>query len=163
MTNLFYPKFNEYLAYDPETGIVTQKKNKGTRSKAGTRAGGLNISIGYRYLMFDKINYLEHRVIWLLTTGDWPKQEIDHINRIRDDNRLCNLREVTRLENSLNSPLRNSNRAHGVHWVKASNKYKVVFRINGVDKYFGYFSDYDEACKIAEQAKQKLGIAYANN
>lgn len=162
MTNLFYSRFNEYLSYDPETGIVTWKKNKG-KSKAGTRAGGLNISIGYRYLMFDKLNYLEHRIIWLLTTGDWPKQEIDHINRVRDDNRLCNLREATRLENSLNSPCRRLNTVHGVHWSKQNNKYKVVFRVNGIDRYFGYFYNYDEACKAAEQAKQKLGIDYANN
>lgn len=159
MTNLFYSKFNEYLSYDPETGIVTWKKNKGKRIKAGTRAGSLNISIGYRYIMFDKINFLEHRIIWVLTTGDWPKQEIDHINRIRDDNRLCNLREVTRLENSLNSPCRRLSKAHGVNWSEANNKYKVVFRVKGIDRYFGYFLDYNEACKVAEQAKQKLGIA----
>jgi len=158
MTNVLYKMMSKYLAYNAETGVITWIKSKGSRGKVGERAGNLNKTIGYRFIMFEKANYTEHRIAWLLTTGSWPKGEIDHVNRDKSDNRLCNLREATRRENSLNSPLRNENRVHGVHWSAAHNKWKVVFRVNTKDNYFGYFVNYEEACKKAEEAKELLGI-----
>ncbi len=163
MTNIIYEKMSKYLAYDPETGVITWIKAKGSRAKVGQRAGNLNVALGYRFIMFNKCNYTEHRIAWLLATGEWPKEELDHINRNRSDNRLCNLREATRLENSLNSPQRLKNRAHGVHWSRAHNKWKVVFRVNTKDRYFGYFTNYEDACEKAEEAKQLLGISYARD
>ena len=47
--------------------------------------------------------YLQHRVAWALHYGEWPASFIDHINHIRDDNRIHNLRVVTRAENNSNA------------------------------------------------------------
>lgn len=54
---------------------------------------------GYVILKIKGKKIAYHRVVWFLCKGKFPKNEIDHINRIRDDNRIENLRDVTRQEN----------------------------------------------------------------
>ena len=70
--------------------------------KMGEPAGTLN-SDGYRAININKKIYMEHRLVWFYVTGEWPTNVIDHINRNRADNRLENLRDVSRQENSLNT------------------------------------------------------------
>lgn len=73
------------LKYNPATGSLTWKVNKG-RAKAGDVAGYLDPS-GYIRLRIDQSSYWAHRVVWLMVTGDWPAQVIDHRNLKRADNR----------------------------------------------------------------------------
>jgi len=71
------------------------------KSRAGTEAGHLNtdgyIRVGYK----GKVRQL-HRVVWLWHTGEWPQGDCDHINGDRQDNRIENLRDVSRQENIKN-------------------------------------------------------------
>ena len=78
---------NSIFDYDPDTGFVSYKST-------GKRAGH-ETSTGYRKLSIKGKLYFEHRIIWLLVHGHFPKKgSIDHINRVRHDNRLCNLRDA---------------------------------------------------------------------
>jgi hypothetical protein len=72
--------------------------------KAGSTAGSVKRN-GYVAIKIDGVLYKAHRLAWYLGTGVWPAPEIeiDHINRVKGDNRLCNLRLVTRIGNQANT------------------------------------------------------------
>jgi hypothetical protein len=97
----------DVLNYDPETGDLTWKHNKG-RAKVGAVAGS-PCNNGYIQIKHERILYKAHRLAWFLANGEQP-EEIDHINRNKADNRLCNLRNVTKSLNQLNS------KATGITW-----------------------------------------------
>ena len=88
------------LSYDPETGVITYKVSRGSRS-AGSVAGSIKGSTGYRVILFQRQGYLAHRVAWFLAHNEQP-DIIDHINHDPLDNRLCNLRNVSTSANQLN-------------------------------------------------------------
>lgn len=89
----------ELFDYNPDTGLFTWKVAKARRIKAGDVAGNLN-NTGYIHIRVDGKNYQAHRLAWLYTHGKFPDNCIDHINGIKDDNRISNLRDVTTQENN---------------------------------------------------------------
>lgn len=95
-------RVREILSYDPDTGIFRWRVSTGPRCKVGDEAGVIG-GPGYRYMSIDGRKVLAHRLVWLWVHGYWPSQQIDHINRIRTDNRLANLREATPLQNRWNA------------------------------------------------------------
>ena len=86
----------DVVQYDPHTGQVSGRK------PTKTKAGYYEVTIKYR-------RYYVHRLAWFLVHGEQP-DDIDHINRDRSDNRLCNLRNVSRKVNAAN------NASRGVCW-----------------------------------------------
>jgi HNH endonuclease len=86
------------LYYFSDTGGLVWK----TGRRKGKVAGHVN-SRGYRVVWCGGRLLRAHRVIWLWMTGEWPEFDVDHQNRVRDDNRWSNLREATRSENMGNS------------------------------------------------------------
>jgi hypothetical protein len=102
----------ENLRYDPETGYLwwtKQNLGSGTPKNLHKPAGCLynhgyiSVESSHKGIRF---RYYAHRLAWFLYYGVWPKNDIDHINNVRDDNRLENLREATRSENSGNQKVR---------------------------------------------------------
>lgn len=89
------------LAYDPDTGVFTRLKtdNPNPAAVVGGVAGHVQPH-GYRHIRVGDHRYLAHRLAWFYVYGVWPADEIDHINRDRDDNRISNLRLVDRLLNN---------------------------------------------------------------
>lgn len=83
----------QHFSYDAETGILARILGRNT---------GRNFVARYRMVSFKDRSYLEHRIIWAIVHGYWPKQ-VDHINGNKVDNRLCNLREATAAQNIWNS------------------------------------------------------------
>jgi hypothetical protein len=63
---------------------------------------GTTLHHGYRRVILHQKHYQAHRLAFYIAYGEWPKQVIDHINRIKDDNRLVNLRDVSISVNARN-------------------------------------------------------------
>lgn len=138
----------ELLAYDPETGIFTWKLRCGT-AKIGNRAGCIN-KLGYRVIRLNGQLYTAHRLVWLVVHGTWPCSDTDHINGVKDDNRIANLREATRAENACNSSQRINNTSgyKGVGYRKDINKFRArCYDRDGNERHLGHFSTAIEAAR----------------
>jgi hypothetical protein len=122
------------------------------------RAGVLG-GEGYRYVQWRGVRFREHRLIFLLIKGYLPNN-IDHINGVRDDNRIENLRECTSAENNRNkkiSPL-NTSGVKGVYWEKCRNKWCARIRIEGKRLNLGRFdklADAEFAVRFARELYHK--------
>lgn len=88
------------FAYCPDTGRLTYRS--GTPWHAIGQEAGAVYGDGYRMVSVNGRCYRVARLIWLYMTGEWPRRTIDHINRVRDDDRWENLRDVSQRENTLN-------------------------------------------------------------
>ena len=147
--------------YNSDTGILTWRersdvpKNWNTRY-AGTEAGSEHV-YGYRNVCINYISYPVHRIVWLYVHGSWPN-EIDHINRVRNDNRLINLRSVTRSENNKNHSMQNNNTTGITGVTRRSNGiYEARISINGKRKHLGQSRSLEKAIRIRILAEKKYG------
>lgn len=136
------------LAYDANSGLlrwtVRKSQRVGVGQVAGYRAAG-----GYVRVEVDGKSYAAHHIAWLLSTGNWPKQEIDHINGRRDDNRLANLRDVSRAENVQNID------ALGVTRTR-SGKWRAQISVGNRKRAIGTFAEHREAVRAYRLAKSEL-------
>lgn len=144
------------LHYDQETGIFTRKVSTSNSVKAGDAAGCPG-GDGYLQIAVLSRKYQAHRLAWLHTNGAWPKGQIDHINRIRTDNRIANLREVTNKQNQQNASKRSDNTSGhtGVSWNKRISKWRAQIEHNQKRIHLGYFTDIEDAI-AARKAAEKL-------
>ncbi|HBA3690165.1 TPA: HNH endonuclease [Escherichia coli] len=138
--------------YDPVTGRLQHKANR-RRVKAGTYADSTRRADGYRQVALrldgKQCHLKAHRVAWIIAHGAIPHgKQIDHINGIRDDNRLCNLRLVTQREND-----QNRRKARGYSWNKGCSKWEAYIRVDGVLLHLGLFTT--EAAARAAYLKAK--------
>jgi len=128
--------------------------------KVGDAAGSIN-GTGYRRVGIDGRYYTEHALVFLMHHGYVPS-EIDHINGDRADNRIENLRAVTRSQNQYNKrPQRNASGYRGVSWHKKSGKWCVRIGINDKVKSMGYYDDIELADLVAQEARSKFYGQYA--
>ncbi len=104
-----YERVKEILSYDPATGLFKWIKTLSNRAQAGNVAGCYRKD-GYLVIRFDGKLYLGHRLAWLLVTGNWPKQEIDHKDGNPSNNKWGNLREATHSENITNQAAHKNNK-----------------------------------------------------
>ncbi len=144
------------LNYDPETGIFTWKVRTSASVKAGDVAGCPGVN-GYLRISVQSRLYQAHRLAWLYVYGVWPKDQIDHINRNRSDNRRANLREVTHKQNQQNKskPSSNTSGHPGVYWCRRRSKWRAKIEHNYKQVHLGYFTDIEEAL-AARKAAEKL-------
>ena len=158
MTELTQERVHELFDYDANTGVVTNRVSR-SNAAAGAVAGSMDIS-GCRRLRVDYKLYLAHRIAWLFHYGAWPAGEIDHINGIRDDNRIINLRDVTHMENRRNSKrsVNNTSGVTGVSWYKKTGMWSSRIRVDGKWKFLGYFDDFNEAVKTRRSAEREHGF-----
>ena len=115
----------EMLIYEPHTGEFIWRRHMSPRIRAGAPAGFTNLD-GYVYIGINGDKFSAHRLAWLISTGSWPKQQIDHINGNRGDNRFSNLRDVSNSTNGKNRVLRKDNKVQmvGISWCDR-NKWRV--------------------------------------
>lgn len=140
------------LDYDPETGVLTWRAGK--RGKAGYADDG------YRSVKVRGRACREHRVAWAIAHGQWPQHTIDHINGIKCDNRLSNLRDVPNSENQKNRPKQANNMSGctGVYWHKPSQKWRAKVKIDGWWKWIGDFQHKFDAILARLLAERDLGF-----
>ncbi len=124
--------------YDPVTGRLHHKANR-RRVKVGSYADSTRRADGYRQvaLRLDGKQYQlkAHRVAWILAHGAIPHgKQIDHINGIRDDNRLCNLRLVTQREND-----QNRRKARGIAGIRAVANGRLTYALMVYSVTLAYF------------------------
>ena len=151
------------LTYDENTGIFRWKEdNKFSRIKSGTKAGFIHVH-GYVKICINRKSYMAHRLAWLYVYGYMP-ETIDHINRIRYENQISNLRPCTRSENNYNSKIRSDNTSgiKGVHWVNQHKKWAAKIYVNKESISLGYHTDFFEACCAIQSARNKYHGEFAH-
>lgn len=145
------------LNYNPETGVFTWRIKK-SNIKIGYITGSIT-SNGYLSTRINCKSYLSHRLAWLYVYGQFPENDIDHINHIRSDNRIKNLRVVINKENCKNKLLQSNNTSGvaGVTWYKRDKKWLTQINYNGKTITLGLFKNINDAKKAREKAKIKYG------
>lgn len=156
----------ECLHYEPETGIFTWKERplhhfKKTNSRTNIQIMNIwngrnahNIANsrsvqGYIKIFLDGKSYMAHRLAWLYMEGYFPEYEIDHINRIRHDNKWNNLRHVTTTCNMQNKNVSKNNKTgvNGVTYDTNTNKWRSRITVNKKVISLGRFNNFNEAVK----------------
>jgi hypothetical protein len=132
--------------YDAESGMLLWRNSNGRNVKPWQEAKALN-GHGYYTVKINGTSYSVHRLIWLYVYGSFPNKYIDHKNRVRSDNRLCNLRDVNSTDNAQNISLPSHNKSGhiGVSWIKSHNCWTVFVKVNKKNNWLGYYKNLDDA------------------
>lgn len=162
----------ELLSYDPDSGKLTWRprnlkwfKNEGSFKSWNSQFAGKGALTAYHKKgythgrIFDK-SYLAHRVAYAIYYGEWPTGDIDHINKVKDDNRIGNLRVVNNQENSRNSKKYKTNTSGftGVSWCNPQNKWVSRIMVDGRDIKLGSFGCKLDAVAARINANKKYGF-----
>lgn len=160
-------RVREALEYDPATGIFTWRPRaiESFKSRhhgkiwnvryAGKTAGSVDGN-GYVSIRIDGGHFKAHRLAWMLTHGVKPAGEVDHINGVKTDNRICNLRDVPKAVNMQNiRSARSACGLLGVHLHKPLGKWLAQISIGGVKKHIGVFATPEEAHAAYVAAKRQ--------
>lgn len=148
----------EFLNYCPDTGVFTWRIHRCGRAKAGATAGSVKAG-GYRQIKVCGKRLMEHRLAFLLMTGEWPMHDVDHINGNPADNRWLNLRDLPTAMNMQNQrrAFRTKNgRLLGAYWHKRVGKWQAAIMTDGKLQHLGYFSDEASAHHAYVEAKRKV-------
>lgn len=157
---LEYREALKSFRYDYETGVLYWRRRTSNRVpktlEAGTQRksnsdGYLNVHVRGRL-------YPAHRIVIPMCYGFYGEGlEVDHINHVRNDNRLCNLRFVTRSENLKNQSVssKNTSGVTGVYFSKAKKKYIAQIKVNRETIYLGIFETLEGAAEARRQADRK--------
>ncbi len=138
----------EYMRYDPETGKLYHRKAKTKREEylVGREVG--HLCKGYLKVTFRGLSTFVHRLAWALMTGQECESGIDHINRVKTDNRWVNLRAADARSQQENKVQANANNKVGLLGVKKRpncKRYEAVIKIKGKWIYLGRFDTAEQA------------------
>lgn len=164
----------QLLDYDPETGCLRWK----TRTKdlflharfperacasfnakiAGLEAFTCPMPTGHLQGRIWGNAFLAHRVIMAIVYGKWPKECVDHINGDPTDNRLSNLRLVSKKENHRNSKMPSTNTSGHIGVRPKGKKFLAEIKVDGRNIRIGSFDSFDEACEARLRAQDQHGF-----
>lgn len=155
-------RLRDLLEYDPETGLFVWRVRTSNRVQVGDVAGAFRPD-GYIGISIDRRITLAHRLAFLYMTGELPSADVDHINGSRTDNRWCNLRHATRMQNLQNTtkPRATKHGLMGVTFDRRRGKYIAQITTNYVYKQLGRFNTAEEAHASYLAAKRKLHVFQA--
>lgn len=165
-TILTQERLKELLHYNPETGIFTWKSKTHSKSpviigselKNTDKDGYLRVSLFCKY-------YKLHRLAWFYVFGHWPKNQIDHINCNKKDNRINNLRDVSQSQNMQNIHTSNCNKEsglpRGIYF--ELGKYRARIKSNNVIKNLGSFDSLSDAVNAYRYEKELNVRKFVNN
>lgn len=147
----------ERLDYEPETGLFYWALQRKSRDVVGTLAGGISTD-GYRVIHIDGIDRLGHRLAWAHWFGTFPCVEIDHINSVRNDNRIENLRLADRSQQAQNRGVRSDNKCgiKGCRWDEKEQRYLVRVGFKGKRVIVGRFRYLAEAATAYDAVAKTL-------
>lgn len=144
--------------YDRESGRLFNKKER-RYAIPGKEAGTL-ASNGYLTTMIEGKIYYVHRLIWIIEHGEWPEGQIDHIDGVKTNNKITNLRDVDYQENRRNLPIQHNNKSGlpGVYKCTRSGVWVAQIKVCGRQVYLGRSWDFFEACCIRKSAENSFGF-----
>jgi len=149
-------KLRELMEYDADTGVMRWRVRMSNFCHAGRIVGTLQSRRGLETHIARK-SYQVHRLIWLWVYGEWPKYTIDHINGNREDNRLCNLRDVSMMGNCQNQRRAKSTSKTGILGViKVGSRYKASITAGYKLKHIGTFATAQEAHAAYLRVKREI-------
>lgn len=153
----------DLIDYNPETGVLTAKVNFSGR-QAGSVIGSQTWQGYYAFSLFGK-KCFAHRLAWLLHYGEWPSQPIDHINGIKTDNSIINLRLCSLSQNQFNKPTQKNNTTgvKGVYWNKRDKRYVASVQFNGKKYSAGHHKDIESAKEAVMKLREKLAGEFTNH
>ncbi|WP_299109769.1 HNH endonuclease [uncultured Bradyrhizobium sp.] len=149
------------LHYDPETGLFTWRVPRKGTGGMGSTAGRVNPGNGYVDICVDYRRYLAHRLAWLYMTGGWPKNDVDHRDRVRTNNAWSNLRAATRSQNLANAskPKDGATPFKGVQ--KNGKGWQAVITVRGVRKCLGTYVTPEKASDAYRRAALEMNGEFA--
>jgi hypothetical protein len=128
------------------------------RIRVGSVAG-FAANAGYIGVQVNGLQTYAHRVVWLLMTGNWPADQIDHIDGNKSNNTINNLRQATGFENQQNhrkERARSKSRLLGVHWNETRRTWFARIQVKGKSRYLGVFASPHDAYAAYISAKREL-------
>jgi hypothetical protein len=158
--DITYDRLKEALHYNPKTGVWTWRVSTARRINVGDIAGHVSKTNGYRRIKIDGKLYLSIRLAFLYMEGYFPEHDVDHINRIRDDDRWANLREVSRQCNIRNAGVRCTNKSgvKGVHWDASRGKWVATVTVNYKDINLGRHCRFRNAVLARFEAERQFNM-----
>jgi hypothetical protein len=149
---------NEWINYDSDTGVFTWKKKRG-RVNSGDECGSIT-GKGYQRIRLNHKNYMAHRMAWLIVYGQLPSEQIDHMNRVKSDNRIINLRELTNMENVQNKLIAHITNKTGMLGVYVQGgRYRAAIEHDGKRVNLGMFDTAAEASDAYLAKKRELHVS----
>lgn len=141
--------------YDAQAGHLYWRARG--RGRVKTRPAGTLLSTGYIGVVVGKKRYLAHRICWVVQFGEWPSDQIDHINGNKADNRLCNLREATNFQNGKNTRthINNTSGVCGVTYDKVNKRWRSLIKVNGKQIHLGRWPSFEEAVAARKEAESQ--------
>ena len=145
------------VSYCPATGSFSWVDLNCKRKAPLSTLGG---DKGYLVGTIDGVQLVAHRCAVAINTGRWPNGQVDHINGNRSDNRICNLRVVTCLENHRNMGLPKNHRTgvFGVGWDNARKKWRAHIHVENKQVFLGRFDVLDQAISARKAAEKTYGF-----
>lgn len=137
--NISTERVRELFIYEPETGKLFRKIRTCNRVQVGEEAGAIKKS-GYRIIYVDGKNHRAHRLIWLYVNGCWPCGDIDHMDGDRANNRMSNLRDVSRSVNMQNirKPAKNG-KCQLLGVTMNGKRWMARIKIHGIQRHLGTY------------------------
>lgn len=139
------------IDYNAITGAMSWRSGSENKvRKAGDQCGRLDKD-GYRILNIGNHSFLAHRIAWAIVTGSFPAETIDHINGVRDDNRIANLRLATRSQNIANTKIKAASGIKGVTR-RRTGTWQAQIKVGGINHYLGTHKTSELAAQAYEAA-----------
>lgn len=153
------------LRYEPDTGKLFWLDYDGMPKYWLTRYAGKEAFTaakpeGYRLGQISGLTFSAHRIAWAIYYDEWPDDQIDHVNGVKDDNRISNIRVVNSQENHKNMPMQSNNTSGitGVTWDNRKRKWKAQIVVDRRCINLGYFNTLEEAAAVRKEAAIKYGF-----
>jgi hypothetical protein len=148
-------RLRELLAYHPVIGRFSWRVQRG-RQHVGDMAGH-QTEKGYRLIGVEGTAYMEHVLVWLWVTGEWPQYEVDHRDTDPSNNRWWNLRDVPTAVNAQNKRRARIDSATGlIGAIPNRDKFIARIKVGGVRHHLGTFDRAEDAHAAYVEAKRRM-------